>query len=197
MSKYLISADFQIGMYPLDPELEEDFYDAAKHIIKIAEENLVDGIILAGDIPDTVTLSPKQLGIISLLKSKVKIGLIRGNHDMSEHNWVKEVASILPNVYNLHNPTELAEFGLNPNKIKAYDYMPREELEPTLEKDLALGIETFILHQSIGELGAKQWADFCIEDMERMNKQNKNITYFCGDIHNYGDVKFGNSVMLQ
>ncbi len=96
--KFAHISDLHIGRRMKEKSLEEDQKHILKEIIRIAAEEGVDGVLIAGDVFDDGTNisneSTRMLGdfLTELSKKGIAIFMISGNHDsMEKVNYLSEI----------------------------------------------------------------------------------------------------------
>lgn len=116
MTRFLHTADWQIGRHYSRFESEdaaalaEARFTALERLARLATQEQVDAVLVAGDIFDAQTLSDRTLHrtFQALAGFAGPWILIPGNHDaaLAESIWsrAKRIAAIPPNVYLLHEP---------------------------------------------------------------------------------------------
>lgn len=116
MTRFLHTADWQIGRHYSRFESEdaaalaETRFTAVERLARLATQERVDAVLVAGDIFDAQTLSDRTLHrtFQALAGFAGPWIMIPGNHDaaLAESVWsrAQRIAAIPPNVYLLHEP---------------------------------------------------------------------------------------------
>lgn len=190
-------ADLQIGMQPDGrKERAEDFIEAAVWAGQRAKNNPdCVSVVVAGDMRETVPMPGDQfswlMDILDACGDK-PMGLLMGNHDMSNPNWVETASRRIKGIFDFATPEGMKACGFNPDTTFASHYVNPTILEEKLKPKIQKGtLKTVVLHQSIGEFGAARFADITAQLMsEWMPEVSENLKVFAGDIHNWGDCSF-------
>lgn len=87
--KFLHIGDLHLGKFMGNFDLYEDQEYILNQIIQIAEEQSVDGVLIAGDVYDRTIPSEKATilldnFLIELVKRKIKVFMVSGNHDSDD-----------------------------------------------------------------------------------------------------------------
>lgn len=124
--KIMHVADLHLGcrMYG-SQQREEDFYDALGKVGKIAKDENVDAVLIAGDMFDTAKPPARAVCVLSELVADMRtrgvdvLG-IEGNHDATEDNYWLRVCGIEPldgsPYYNSLNGVRVAGFNHRPTE---------------------------------------------------------------------------------
>ncbi len=84
--KFIHLADLHIGKRISGYDLLEEQKDALDQVLKMADENQVDGVLIAGDVYDTTSPSAEAVNLLNgflneLYQRHLPVFIISGNHD--------------------------------------------------------------------------------------------------------------------
>lgn len=176
---------------------EEDIYHAFQLQCQLAANDpSCLGIIGGGDLRDKPSMQARNVdgfntGIEILHNAgKVLLALV-GNHDMTTPTWIKAMHH--PALKSLSDPIVMQAHGLDPKTTLASDYKNKEELKTWFEslgETTRTNAKTVFLHLALADLcAANQKAETSLEELKALGfGKNGPVTFFIGDLHNYGDV---------
>lgn len=160
--KLILTADWHLGCKQYgDPRREQDFYDAATHIVEKACKRQED-LIIAGDIVDSIYPSEAAIEVLKnlhgmLMQSKVTAYFIAGNHDNTDRHWIHTVIR-KEDEYGFKEIEDLTDIGNNVKVFPIVSYFKKDILAE-LENPKAKEANIIVMHTR-----CKEFAGFAHKD---------------------------------
>ena len=160
--KLILTADWHLGCKQYgDPRREQDFYDAATHVVEKACKRQED-LIIAGDIVDSIYPSEAAIEVLKnlhgmLMQSKVTAYFIAGNHDNTDRHWIHTVIR-KEDEYGFKEIEDLTDIGNNVKVFPVVSYFKKDILAE-LENPKAKEANIIVMHTR-----CKEFAGFAHKD---------------------------------
>jgi exonuclease SbcD len=206
--RFLHCSDLHIGNKQFDMETREsDFEASLGQIARIAKEQEVDAVLLAGDVFDSFEVTPRSVKAVTdfvsslSLENSIPVYGVDGNHESRRHK--KQAGSWLDICVIMHVPgvwrTEIKKIQKRKTagqplqlSVVFMDWHPSTEIKEHL-KGMAASEEAapdvLVMHQSCAEFMpevSRPKAEVCVEDLKGLARY-----VAIGDIHVCRQIKVG------